>query len=419
MELFYSIFAVFLVFSAKFAQFLSFGKHYNFKINHPQPSFRNMSGLYIHIPFCKSKCAYCAFFSKRPVGAELDNFVDALLNETRIRRHEMRENPRTIYIGGGTPSLLSPTLFKRLAEGLKDIFPNARPEEFTIEANPDDISEELAMCWRENGVNRVSVGVQSFVDPELTAISRRHDSAGAVKAIETVKRYFDNYSIDLMFGLPMQTPQSWEFSLRKALSLNPKHISAYSLTIEEKTRLMSLLKVGKFSETDENISAEMFHTLIETLSAAGFNHYELSNFALPGFHSRHNSSYWDSTPYIGIGPSASSYDGARRRSMNIADIKAYSHSLSERGELPPHEEEFLSDYDLKVEYIMTRLRTSRGIDMRDYAGRFGKGEAETLARKAASAINSGNATMENDMLRLTRQGLFISDDITLLLLPDS
>lgn len=377
-----------------------------------------MSGLYIHIPFCRSKCIYCDFYSVGERLALWPDYVDALLAEAAARADELAAEPvSTIYIGGGTPSLLPASEFARLSEGLLKL---AGPvEEFTVEVNPDDVTVQLADVWQKCGVNRVSMGVQSFVDSELSVIGRRHDAAAAIHAFELLRSRFHNISLDLMFGLPGQTIDSFRYSVEKALQLRPEHISAYSLMYEERTALTRLRDAGKIEEASEVDSNQMFELLTSMLTDAGYEQYEISNYARPGFRSRHNSSYWRGERYIGLGPAAHSYDGTNLRSANRHDVKAYiNYRLAGRGETP-RESELLSDDELREEMIMTRLRTREGIDIADFRRRFGDEAMGCLIRRADKWISNGNMILELDgaswppagRLALTRSGIMISDEI--------
>lgn len=370
-----------------------------------------MSGLYIHIPLCARKCIYCDFYSLGAKNAPWQELVSALLAEAECRKGEISAPLSTIYIGGGTPSLLPPQEFVRLIEGLRSIFDTSAVKEFTVEVNPDDVTPALVDMLLAEGVNRVSMGVQSFHDTELHAIGRRHTAAQAVEAASLLRKT-GNVSMDLIFGLPGQTLESWRDNVARMLSLRPQHISAYSLMWESGTTLDIMRRQGRLKEVDEDVEAEMFELLGKMLLQQGYEQYEISNYSLPGFHSRHNTSYWLGVPYLGLGPSAHSYDGQRLRRSNSPDMRGYiAHYTSSARSIPFFETECLNDNDLREEYIMTRLRMAKGIDMADFTGRFSPRRADRLLRQASLAIQAGHLLYDNGRLHLSRAGIMLSDSI--------
>ena len=322
-----------------------------------------MYSLYLHIPFCKSRCAYCDFFSTTLLSRR-EAYVDALCQEATRRLSPLTTNHpiSTIYFGGGTPSLLSPD---RIARVLQTI--NATQAiEVTLEANPGDLTPDYLRAIREAGVNRLSIGIQSFDDEVLRLIGRRHTAAQAKAAVKAAQAAgFDNISIDLIYGIPSQLSTlnspllAWQDQIRQALQLGVQHISTYCLSYEEGTRMTRMLEQGEITEVDEDTENAMYDLLVSQLKEAGFEHYEVSNFALPGYCSRHNSSYWNRTPYIGLGAGAHSYDGARTRSWNPDNLEEYIRAM-ERGE-DAATYETLTDTDLYNERIMLGLRTAEGI----------------------------------------------------------
>jgi oxygen-independent coproporphyrinogen-3 oxidase len=316
-----------------------------------------MAGLYIHIPYCHSKCAYCDFYSS-PNTSQLNDLVDAIGKEWQLRRNEVSDAIETVYIGGGTPSILNDIEFRNLISYIKL---DAQLKEFTIEANPDDVSERMSDVWLNNGVNRVSMGIQSFDDAQLQFIGRRHSSQQAVNAVKILRNSgVNNISLDLIYGLPGQTLQSWKKSLDKLLEIRPQHFSAYILSYENGTRLYAQLITGKVSEADEDLIDEMYSYLCDAAGNAGYEHYEISNFALPGYRAIHNANYWKFLPYIGLGPSAHSFDGEVRR-INPSSIKSYIDSLQQNKLAATIEPETLTD---KLnDKIMVGLRTSDGLDL--------------------------------------------------------
>lgn len=342
------------------------------------------------------------------------DFASSILKEAEARRGEFEGcSEATIYIGGGTPSLMPCDLLKDMLGGVRNILlaasPGAYVSETTIEVNPDDVTREKAMIWKDAGVNRVSMGVQSLVDSELKFIGRRHDSATARSSYEILRECFDNISLDLMFGLPGQTLESLSWTLDGFLDMAPEHISAYSLMYEERTALTRLRDSGNLEETDEDISVRMFEMINDRLRDAGYARYEISNYSLPGFESKHNSLYWSGLPYIGLGPSAHSYDGKRARRWNVADIKGYLESDKIREDY--YDEEVLTLTERMEERILTGLRTAKGIDLKAYRIEFGDEATEDLIRKGRRMEASGLVRTDAEMICLTDNGIMISDEI--------
>lgn len=327
-----------------------------------------MAGLYIHIPFCRSKCFYCDFFS-RPQHDEADAYVDALLTEWQLRHEEPGERIETIYIGGGTPSLLSDKQLQKLIAGIGKGIDIRSLKEFTVEANPEDICKERIDTWTAMGINRISIGIQSFNSNELTAIGRRHSAESSVKALECLQKSGINYSADLIYGLPEQSTEEWMANLRTLLQFNPPHFSAYLLSYEPGTRLYAMRENGKVAETDETTACDMYEMLCQTAADNGYRHYEISNFALAGMEAKHNSAYWNLTPYLGLGTSAHSFDGNLRR-YNPWDIRRYITSLTERRQTIFETEEE-SDSNRFNDYVITALRTLNGFSEAFAANKFG------------------------------------------------
>lgn len=374
-----------------------------------------MRGIYVHIPFCRKRCLYCDFFTVGERLADWEGYVSALLREARFRLSDSGAES-TLYIGGGTPSLIPEAEFKRLTQGLKELIPKIK--EFTIEINPDDVTLEKAHLWKSCGVNRISMGVQSLVDDELKAIGRRHDASIALKAYETIRPLFPNISLDIIFGLPLQTVETLKTSVEGLIKLNPEHVSAYSLMYEERSALTKMLRKGMIKEMPEEDSSEMFRFLNSSLEEAGYEQYEISNYCRPGFRSSHNSLYWDGSPYVGLGAGAHGYDGNSRRFHNVDDIKKYMAFWNERSEAELEssiqdvtETEELSVADLREEMIMTRLRTREGIRLDEFEGRFGKSSLKKLLNDARRFIRAGNLENNNGCFSLTKAGIYISDHI--------
>lgn len=368
-----------------------------------------MAGLYIHIPFCESRCIYCDFFSTVNSGMH-DRYVGALCREYEMRKHEIlpqRASWDTIYIGGGTPSTLSTEHLRQLfATVADDIDPSTK--EITIECNPDDITAQYANELAQLPINRVSMGAQTFDDNRLAFLHRRHSSAQIAQAVGNLKRAgFSNISIDLMYGFPEETIDDFKRDIDKALLLDVPHISAYCLMYEEGTQLYRMLEQNKITETPEETERKMYETLIDTLRHSSYEHYEISNFARKGYRSQHNSSYWNLTPYLGIGAAAHSFDGKTTRSSNPSHLIIYIEAL-ERGILPT-DRELLSPTESLNDYTMLRLRTAEGIDLDEMETRFGhemRTKAEHIARQF---LSSGLLTHDGNRLHLTRQGVFVSN----------
>ena len=323
-----------------------------------------MAGIYIHIPFCKSRCKYCDFFSTTHMEKR-EQYVEALLCEWQDRKNELHEPIRTLYIGGGTPSTLTVDSLQLIVDSLLESEGGnqARPKEITLEVNPGDVTLEKAQAWRAMGINRLSMGVQSFDDTLLQLIGRRHTAQQAREAVATAQAAgFDNISIDLMYALPSQTIQQWRKDVAQALQLGVQHISTYGLIYEEGTHLTNLLEQGIIEAVDEDTELQMYDYLVEQLTMNGFVHYEVSNFSLPGRQSQHNSSYWNNTPYLGLGAGAHSYDG-QTRSWNISDIDLYIEQALEHRLLAEKEE--LTPDTRHMERVMLGLRTNKGVAIED------------------------------------------------------
>lgn len=369
--------------------------------------------LYIHVPFCAQRCSYCDFYTQTRLALRA-RYVEALLREMELRRRELPEGEclEHIYLGGGTPSLLSPEDLERIFTRLGELYPISPTGERTIECNPDDITPEYAEALARLGLWRVSMGVQSFQHEDLTFLNRRHTRDQVYRAVEMLRAVgITELSLDLIYGLPGQTLETWADNVARILALGIPHISAYHLIYEEGTPLTRLRDKGVVSEVSEDDSLAFFTYLITELRGAGYEHYEVSNFALPGHYARLNTGYWQGDTYIGLGPSAHSFDGAVRR-HNVASIDRYAEALLERGECPL-ESEPLSETDLRHEYIMTRLRTQWGIDLADYEARFSTEARVRLLSACAPHLSAGRVEVHEGVLRLTDEGIFVSDGILL------
>ena len=370
-----------------------------------------MFGIYIHIPFCASRCIYCDFYSTTHQD-KASSYVEALIREMEDRKAELStpDTLRTIYIGGGTPSQLPVEALRRLVEGLRRHFDLSQVEEFTIEVNPEDVTPEYAYALAQLPINRVSMGVQTFVEEELRILCRRHDAQRPLQAVEWLRKVgIENISIDLMYGLPSQTLASWQKSISQALSLHVPHLSAYCLSVEEDTRLHRLLSAGKINVVDEENTLVMAEMLREQLRHAGYEQYEISNYALPGYHSRHNSSYWQGIAYLGLGAGAHSYDGKVLRSFNAPDLSSYIAGQREC------EHETLSATDLYNEMIMLSLRTMWGVDTQALHKRFVDHPylIRYFEERLPDLLQRGNVLLDpaTSRLRLTEAGLAMADEV--------
>ncbi len=371
-----------------------------------------MAGLYIHIPFCASRCIYCGFYSTTKTNLQ-DRYVEALCKEMNLRRNELviaNEKIKTIYIGGGTPSQLSLANITKIFTHIYDVWgPKVDAEEVTIECNPDDITDEFAKAIAQLPINRVSMGAQTFNDDRLKFLHRRHCSDEVKTAVSRLQKYgIKNISIDLMFGFPDESIDDWSSDINEAISLGVQHISAYSLMYEEGTTLFKLLNQNKIKTINEETSLAMYNMLIDRLSSAGYEQYEISNFAQPGFQSKHNSSYWHDIPYLGIGASAHSYDIKSRR-WNVSDITKYISDIESC--TLPFEEEIIDKNTKYDDLITTAMRTREGIDTEKLKVDFGTDLYTYFMNEADKHINNDTLQNVNGRISLTRIGLFVSDDI--------
>ena len=385
----------------------------------------NTGALYIHFPFCKKKCSYCDFYSITTLALK-QRFLDSLFREIQ----QYQEKPvfqafpfSTLFLGGGTPSLLNGDEMKSLIHRMLSGFSTTDDLEVTCEANPGTLSPQLLFDFLQSGVNRLSIGVQSFDNRELKALTRIHTAEEAVASIKEAKKTgFNNISIDLIFGIPNQSLGSWKKNLEKAIDLGPQHISSYCLTIEPGTPLFEFIQQGALIKCDEELEREMFLMGKEMLESAGFEHYEISNYAIPGFQCHHNLKYWDESPYLSFGPSAHSFDGFKRW-WNKADIEAYCKSL-EKNELPIQETEILNNQQKKLELILLGLRRRTGIPLslwKNLSDQAFLKEADSILIKLGgvdkkvkpfeSSTSGKLLGLEHDHLFLTTDGLLVYDSI--------
>lgn len=370
-----------------------------------------MAGIYIHIPFCKTKCHYCDFY-KSTLITQKDEVLAFLEKEFLLRKeYLLNEKISTIYFGGGTPSLLKVEQINTFLSLFQAHYQIEKDVEITLEANPEDLSLEYCQALRSIGVNRLSIGIQSFNDSDLALMNRRHRSEKAKKAITDARKAgFNNISIDLIYGLPGMTNEKWEVNLAEAFALNPEHISAYHLTYHKGTVFNTFLKKGKIAPIPEDDSFTQFEMLIDKANEQGYEQYEISNFARKGCYSKHNSSYWKGVKYLGIGPSAHSFDG-KSRQWNIASNKKYMLALEQKQAW--FEKEVLSESDKLNDYIITRLRTIWGLDLDEVESKFGKKALFHVEKMALKYMKSGHVVQKGNSYFLSRKGLFISDEIML------
>jgi putative oxygen-independent coproporphyrinogen III oxidase len=368
-----------------------------------------MAGIYLHIPFCKQACYYCNFhFSTSQ--AQRPALVQQLLHEMELQRDYLAGAPvNTVYFGGGTPSLLPQNELQQLLQRLHTLFDIQPDAEITLEANPDDLTPYKLAELKAAGINRLSIGVQSFHEADLQWMHRAHDSQQALQCIRNAQEAgFNNLTIDLIYGGPTLSDEGWAYNVQKAIDLGVQHLSCYALTVEPGTALDKFISKKKVAPVDNEKAARHFEQLMEWTAKAGYEHYEISNFALPGWHSRHNSSYWQGQPYLGLGPSAHSFNGASRQ-WNIANNALYIKSLESN--TVPFELEMLTPVMMLNEYIMTTLRTTAGCHLQVVASRFGEDIAATLLRNAQPFIAEGKMVLQNDILVLTPAGRLFADGI--------
>lgn len=368
-----------------------------------------MAGIYIHIPFCKRRCIYCDFFSttqseKKPA------YIRALCQELEIRKDYLEgEDIETIYLGGGTPSQLTHEELEAIFTYIYKTYRVNPDAEITLEANPDDLTSEYVAMLRQLPINRISMGIQTFQEETLKLLHRRHTATQAIEAFQRCREAgFQNISIDLMYGLPGETLETWEQDLQQAIDLRPEHISAYHLIYEKDTALWKLREQHQVEEADEDLSVSLFSTLIDKLTEAGYQHYEISNFCLPGLHSRHNSSYWTGKKYLGCGPSAHSFNGTSRQ-WNVASLEKYMKGI-ELGN-PDYEIEELDLYTRYNDFVLTSIRTCWGMPLSHLLTAFGEELYNYCLRMARPHIREGVLEIREDVLKLTRRGIFVSDGI--------
>ena len=367
-----------------------------------------MSGIYFHIPFCKQACHYCNFHFSTSLKHKAA-VLAAMEKELHYYREAGWEGPlETLYFGGGTPSLLSIPELGRLIDLADQLYGLERGAEITLEANPDDLTPGKLQQLRTIQINRLSVGIQSFDPEELRWMNRAHTPRQALEALEGIARHFTNFSLDLIYGIPGSTLETWQANLERALGFRPPHISAYALTVEPRTALHAFIQQGRSPDVDEEAAREQFHHMVDSLEAKGYDHYEISNFGLPGFYSRNNTAYWRGKSYLGIGPAAHSFDGRRRwwnPSHNLKYVKAL-----EAGQLPGETEQ-LSQRDRYNETVMTGLRTRWGVSLRKVEEAFGAPYRTYLLGQAAPYLREQMLYLDDEVLYTARKARFLADGI--------
>jgi oxygen-independent coproporphyrinogen III oxidase len=369
---------------------------------------KKMSGIYIHIPFCKQACHYCDFHFSTSIKKK-EEMVLAIAKEIVMRKEEFKnEIVETIYFGGGTPSILQVSDLKFLIDAIYKNYKIAENPEITIEANPDDLSRERIIELANTPINRLSIGVQSFFEADLQLMNRAHNSVEAIRSLEIATQYFENISVDLIYGIPGLTNKQWLQNIQRVLDLKISHISSYALTVEPKTALYKMIKQGIIPELNDAKAHKQFLILVDTLEKNNFIHYELSNFAKETYFSKNNSAYWLGKNYIGVGPSAHSYDGVNR-SWNISNNSLYLQSLSENK--LPSEKEILSQTDIYNEYVMTGLRTIWGVSLEKIEIQFGQNYLDYLLKNVQKHIDDQKLVLEKNVLKTTRKGKFFCDGI--------
>ena len=370
-----------------------------------------MAGVYIHIPFCKQACTYCNFHFSTSLKQK-PNVIDALNNEILLTPHftTAPQQIDTIYIGGGTPSLLSGGELKNIFEVLHKKFQINTGAEITLEANPDDINGSILSEWRQIGINRLSLGIQSFSEAELVWMNRAHNGVESLSSIDKIQEAgFANFSVDIIYGSPLSTNNDLKKNIEIIFKKNIPHISCYALTVEPKTVLDKMIHQKSSLPVDAEKQAEQFLLLMDLMKQEGYEHYEISNFAKPGMRSKHNSSYWQGNPYYGFGPSAHSFDGKNSRRWNIANNLLYIQSILKN--MIPFEEEILTETQQLNEYIMTSLRTIEGLDLKLISSVFGNDNYKKLQAGSMKYIESKKLLLKKEKLILTREGKLFADGI--------
>lgn len=375
-----------------------------------------MAGIYLHIPFCKKACHYCNFHFSTQL-ATIEPMMEALLQEISFRRDYLKDTVQTIYFGGGTPSLLPPATIALLLQEIRNTFTVVVSAEITLETNPDDITMENLRQWRQAGINRLSIGVQSFLEEDLQWMNRAHNATQAQQAIQLAQQAgFDNINLDLIYGTPTLTDVQWQYNVQTAIDAGIPHLSCYALTVESKTALEKMIALRKKEDVDTDKQSRHFELLVQLAATAGYEHYEISNLAKPGYRSKHNSNYWAGVHYLGLGPAAHSFNGVSRQ-WNVANNALYIQSI--RNNTVPFEIEYLTPGQQLNEYIMTSLRTMEGLSLTvirqmvnsDAPSLNGELIVTALQQAAQKYLTQGLLVQENETLVITPAGRFLADGI--------
>ena len=367
-----------------------------------------MAGIYLHIPFCKQACTYCNFHFTTSLRNK-NELVKAIIKEIDLQKDFLQgELIATIYFGGGTPSLLTIEEAATILNRIQQVFPVEKDAEITLETNPDDITKEKLATWKKMGINRLSIGIQSFFEEDLLWMNRAHSAKNAIESLQLAKNEFDNISIDLIYGTPLLTDEQWEKNVITAINYKIPHLSCYALTVEEKTPLYKQILLKNCNDIDETKQARHFLLLMKWLKQNGYEHYEVSNFAKEGFKSRHNSSYWQGKKYLGLGPSAHSYDGVIRK-WNIANNTRYINAI-DKG-IVECETEVLTETQKLNEYIMISLRTIEGMDLQKVNAVWGEDKVNTIEKNLSSFKNKNLFQKKKDIIQLTDEGMLMADGI--------
>lgn len=366
-----------------------------------------MFGIYIHIPFCKQACHYCDFHFSTSLKKRTE-MVEAICEELNLRKAELPGPVETIYFGGGTPSLLTSEELEQIFTTIYRHYDVIESPEITLEANPDDLSNKRIHELAKSQINRLSIGIQSFFEQDLKLMNRAHTATEAATCISEVKKHFDNYSIDLIYGIPEMSEERWKKNLNRALEFDVPHLSCYALTVEPRTALKKFIEKGLVPPVSDELAHKHHQILVDTLEAHGYENYEFSNFGKPGYFSRNNTAYWHGKPYLGIGPSAHSFNRDERM-WNVANNSNYIKAITE-GNLPM-ETEHLSKRDKYNEYVMTRLRTANGLVLKEVADTFGKQHLDYLLKQAQPHIENHLLFSDGEFLRASKKGKFLTDGI--------
>jgi oxygen-independent coproporphyrinogen-3 oxidase len=369
-----------------------------------------VAGIYVHIPFCRKRCTYCDFHFSTTFSRYRDDLISAIVREVELRKNEILEPIETIYFGGGTPSILSEKEINELVDVVNNSFEISKQVEFTFEVNPEDVTRENAQIWKQAGINRISIGIQSFKESDLKWMNRAHELHQSFEAVDILKKNgFSNISADLIYGLPELNLKEWEQHLQQVIDLDVQHISAYCLTVEKQTALNHFVRTGKLKTPSEELQSGQFNLMLRFLSKKGFNQYEISNFSKPGFDSKHNTSYWLNKPYLGVGPSAHSFEGNKRR-WNVSNNTKYYKSVGKNSDW--FEEEILSETDQWNELFLTGLRTCWGVskDNISQLGELKSAEQDTLKK----LIQSGDLIETTEALILSEKGRLKADGIAVM-----